>query len=340
MKAIGLYRHLPSSDPESLVDLELEMPTPSRRDLLVEVRAISVNPVDYKVRAREVPNEQLPRVLGWDAAGIVKATGPEATLFRPGDEVYYAGSIHRPGSNCEFHLVDERIVGRKPRTVDFVAAAAMPLTTLTAWESLFDRLGIARDGADRGKSVLMIGAAGGVGSIAIQIAKRLAHLRVIATASRDASARWVTELGADEVVDHSGDLAEQLRAIGTPEVDYILCMTDATPYFPKFASLIRAQGRICLLASMTQPVDITPLMQKSASVVWEFMFTRSLFETPDMQRQHEILNEAAALIDNGTLRTTVAQSLGVINAANLRRAHQLLELGRTIGKLVLAEFPR
>src|SRR5262245_3963945 len=193
MRAVGLYRHLPIDDPESLVDLEIPKPDPGPRDLLVEVRAISVNPVDYKVRARDVPGEQLPRVLGWDAAGIVRATGSAVTLFRPGDEVYYAGNIQRPGANAEFHVVDERIVGHKPRTLDFAGAAALPLTTLTAFESLFDRLEIRRDGS-REQAVLMIGAAGGVGSIAIQIAKRLTQARVIATASRPESSRWVTQL--------------------------------------------------------------------------------------------------------------------------------------------------
>ena len=337
MKAVGLYKHLPSADPESLVDLDLPKPEPGPHDLLVQVRAISVNPVDYKVRARDVAGEQLPRVLGWDAAGVVQAAGADARLFKPGDEVYYAGSIHRPGANAEFHVVDERIVGHKPRKLDFAAAAALPLTTLTAWESLFDRLGVARSG-DRGKSVLMIGAAGGVGSIAIQLAKRLAQLHVIATASRPESSRWVRELGADAVIDHSRDLTAQLRELGSPEVDYVLCMTDAAPYFPQFPALLRAQGKICLIASMAQKVDMTPLIQKSVTVVWEFMFTRSLFGSPDMQRQHDILEEAARLIDEGTLRTTLAESLGAINAANLRRAHQLLEQGRTIGKLVLAGF--
>lgn len=340
MKAVGLYRHLPVDDPESLVDLEVPTPAPSGRDLMVEVRAISVNPVDYKVRARTDANEQLPRILGWDVAGVVTAVGGDAKLFKPGDEVYYAGSIHRPGANSEFHLVDERIVGHKPHTLDFASAAALPLTTLTAWESLFDRLGVARSGADRGKTFLIIGGAGGVGSIAIQIAKRLAGLTVIATASRPESAQWVRELGADVIIDHTGDMAAQMRAAGMPEADYVLCPSDATPYFPRFAALLRPQGKLCLLASMTGPVELNSLMQKSVTIAWELMFTRSLFQTSDMQRQHEILEEAASLIDNGTLRTTLGENLGPINAANLRRAHQKLERGRTVGKLVLEGFRR
>ena len=338
MRAVGLYRHLPIDDPESLMDLDVPKPTPAGRELLVEVKAISVNPVDYKIRLRAAPDEQLPRILGWDVAGVVGEVGPEAQLFKRGDEIYYAGSIHRPGGNSEYHVVDERIVGHKPRKLGFAAAAALPLTTLTAWEGLFDRLGISRSGADRGKSLLLIGAAGGVGSIAIQLAKKLAGLHVIATASRPESARWVQELGADAVVDHTGDLAAQMRALGTAEADYVFCLTDATPYFPRFAPIVRPQGKLCLIVSQSGAVELNPLMQKSVSIHWEFMFTRSLFQTADMQRQHEILQETAALIDGGTLRTTLAESLGPINAANLRRAHHMLERGRTIGKLVLEGF--
>jgi zinc-binding alcohol dehydrogenase family protein len=333
-----LYRNLPIDDPESLVDLEVPKPVAVGRELLVEVKAISVNPVDYKIRARAAADEQLPRILGWDAAGVVSDVGPGVQLFKRGDEVYYAGSIQKPGANSEFHVVDERIVGRKPRKLDFAAAAALPLTTLTAWEGLFDQLGISRSGADRGKTLLLIGAAGGVGSIAIQLAKKLAGLRVAGTASRPESTKWVRELGADAVIDHTGDLAAQMRAAGIAEADYVFCLTDAMPYFPRFAPVMRPQGKLCLIVSMSGPVELTPLMQKSISIHWEFMFTRSLFQTADMQRQHEILDEAAALIDGGTLRTTLGESLGLINAANLRRAHHMLERGRTIGKLVLEGF--
>jgi NADPH2:quinone reductase len=288
MKAVGLYRNLPIDDPESLVDLELPKPAPAGRELLVEVKAISVNPVDYKVRARPDPNAQLPRILGWDVAGVVREVGNAAELFKPGDEVYYAGSINRPGANSEFHVVDERIVGHKPRKLGFAAAA----------------------------------------------------LHVIGTASRPESSQWIKELGVDAVVDHTGDLAAQMRAAGVPEADCIFCLTDATPYFPRFAPIIRPQGKLCLIVSQSGAVELTSLMQKSVSIHWELMFTRSLFQTADMQRQHEILERAATLIDNGTLRTTLAESLGAINAANLRRAHQMLERGRTIGKLVLEGFDR
>lgn len=340
MKAVGFYRNLPTDDPESLVDLDVPKPAASGRELLVEVKAISVNPVDYKVRARPDPNAQLPRILGWDVAGVVREVGNAAQLFKPGDEVYYAGSIHKPGANSEFHVVDERIVGHKPSKLGFAAAAALPLTTLTAWEGLFDRLGISPTGADRGKNLLLIGAAGGVGSIAIQLAKKLAGLNVIGTASRPESSQWIKELGADAVIDHTGDLTAQMHATGLAEADYIFCLTDATPYFPRFAPIIRPQGRLCLIVSQSAAVELTSLMQKSVSIHWELMFTRSLFQTADMQRQHEILAAAAKLIDQGTLRTTLAESLGTINAANLRRAHQMLERGRTIGKLVLEGFDR
>jgi NADPH2:quinone reductase len=338
MKAVGLFRNLPIDDPESLVDLDVPKPVPAGRELLVEVKAISVNPVDYKVRARPDPGLQGPRILGWDVAGIVREAGSSAQLFKPGDEVYYAGSINKPGANSEYHVVDERIVGHKPRKLGFAAAAALPLTTLTAWEGLFDQLGISRSGGDRGKTLLLIGAAGGVGSIAIQLAKQLAGLRVVGTASRPESSRWVQELGADAVVDHTGDLAAQMRAAGIPEADYVFCLTDATPYFPRFAPVMRPQGKLCLIVSMGGAVELTSLMQKSISIHWEFMFTRALFQTPDMQRQHEILEEAAALVDSGKVRTTLADSIGAINAANLRRAHQMLERGHTIGKLVLEGF--
>ncbi len=340
MKAVGFHRNLPIDDPESLVDLAVPKPLPSEREVLVEVRAISVNPVDYKVRARPDPNAPMPRILGWDVAGVVREVGSAAQLFKPGDAVYYAGSINKPGANSEYHVVDERIVGHKPRKLDFAAAAALPLTTLTAWEGLFDRLGISSSGADHGKSLLLIGAAGGVGSIAIQLAKKLAGLHVIGTASRPESSQWIKELGVDAVVDHTGDLAAQMHATGVCEADYIFCLTDATPYFPRFASIIRPQGKICLIVSQSGAVELTSLMQKSVSIHWELMFTRSLFQTADMRRQHEILERAATLIDNGTLRTTLAESLGAINAANLRRAHQMLERGRTIGKLVLEGFDR
>ena len=338
MKAVGLYRYLPIEDPESLVDVEVPTPTATGRDLLVEVRAISVNPVDYKTRAPKTGTEASPKVLGWDAAGVVNAVGPEVGLFAVGDEVYYAGSRSRPGANSERHLVDERIVGHKPANLSFAEAAALPLTTLTAWEGFFDRMAISKRGGDAGKSVLIIGGAGGVGSIAIQLAKRLARLVVIATASRPASVAWVRDLGADHVVDHTEDVGPQLAALGIREVDYVFCLSHTDEYFPAFASLIKPQGRICAIVGTQKPVDLAPLMAKSATFSWELMFTRPVFQTEDMRRQHEILDEAATLIEGGVLRTTMTENLGHVTAANVRRAHALLEGGHVIGKLVLEGF--
>ena len=338
MKAIGLYRYLPIDDSESLLDLEVEDPEPTGRDLLVEVKAIAVNPVDYKSRAPRPQVESTPKILGWDVAGVVKTAGPEAALFKPGDAVYYAGSRTRPGGNSELHLVDERIVGRKPRNLRFADAAALPLTTLTAWEALFDRLGVSKAGADRGKSVLIVGGAGGVGSIAVQLAKRLAQLRVIATASRPESGKWVRELGADDVVDHTRDLVAQIGALGRGDVDYILCCNSTDHHFPAFAALIAPQGRICSIVNTTKPVDLAPLMQKSVTFAWELMFTRPMFQTADMIVQHQILDATAGLVEAGTLRTTAATRLSPINAANLKKAHALLEGGHVVGKIVLEGF--
>ncbi|MDR5787213.1 MULTISPECIES: zinc-binding alcohol dehydrogenase family protein [unclassified Caballeronia] len=338
MKAIGLTRYLPISNPESLVDIELDKPTPTGRDLLVKIEAIAVNPVDTKVRAPKDKVEETPRVLGWDAAGVVEAVGPDVTLFKAGDPVYYAGDITRQGANSEFHLIDERIVGAKPKSLDFTHAAALPLTTITAWEALFERLGVSAEGKDAGKSVLIIGGAGGVGSIGIQLAKRVAKLQVIATASRPESAKWAEDLGADHIVNHFDDIPEQMKAIGFPEVDYVLIFNDTDKHFPAAADVIKPQGGIASIVENAQPVPVELLKAKSAAFHWEFMFTRAMFKTPDMIEQHKLLSEVARLIDAGTIRTTLGKNLGAINAANLREAHRLLEEGRTVGKLVLTGF--
>lgn len=338
MKAVGLYRYLPIEHPESLLDLDVETPVAAGRDLLVEVKAISVNPVDTKQRAPKDTVEEKPRILGWDAAGVVQAVGAGATLFSPGDEVYYAGSIVRPGANCELHLVDERIVGRKPATLAFAEAAALPLTTLTAWELLFDRMGLSKSGAHAGRSLLILGGAGGVGSIAIQLAKKLAKLKVIATASRPESIAWAKALGADATVDHTRPLPEQLKALGEPEVDYVVCCNDTDRYFAEFPRLVKPQGRIGSIVRNVKPVDLSLLQPKSLSFSWEGMFTRSSFGTPDMIEQHELLDETAALVEAGVLRTTLKENLGRITAANLKRAHQRLEQGHVVGKLVLEGF--
>lgn len=338
MKAIGLTRYLPVSDPQSLVDVEIARPEATGRDLLVKVEAIGMNPVDTKVRAPKDKIETAPRVLGWDAAGTVVAAGPDVTLFKVGDPVFYAGSITRQGANSEFHLVDERIVGHKPASLDFAHAAALPLTAITAWEALFDRLGVSPRGDDAGKSVLIIGGAGGVGSIGIQLSKVLAGLTVIATASRPESEAWCRRLGADHTIDHRKDMPSQLRALGFEHVDFILCFNDTDRHFEAMAEAIAPQGKICSIVENAGPLAIGALKSKSATFVWEFMFTRAMFQTSDMIAQHRLLNEVARLVDAGKLQTTVGDNLGKINAENVRRAHALLEGGQTIGKLVLEGF--
>ena len=338
MKAIGLTRYLPIADPQSLFDVELPRPEAAGHDLLVKIEAVAVNPVDTKVRAPKDKVEPSPRVLGWDAAGTVVAVGPDVTLFKVGDPVFYAGSITRPGTNSEYHLVDERIAGHKPASLDFAHAAALPLTAITAWEALFDRLGVSEKGEHEGKSVLIIGGAGGVGSIGIQLAKVLAKLTVIATASRPESEAWVRKLGADHTIDHRGDIPAQLRTLGFESVDYILCFNDTDRHFKAMAEAIAPQGKICSIVENSGPLAVGDLKSKSATFVWEFMFTRAMYGTPDMVAQHKLLNEVARLIDAGRLQTTLGENLGAINAENLRRAHAMLEGGQTIGKLVLQGF--
>jgi zinc-binding alcohol dehydrogenase family protein len=338
VKAVGLYHYLPAEDPQSLLDIELERPTPGPRDLLVRVEAVSVNPVDTKQRAPRQRTETEPRVLGWDAAGVVEEVGGEVSLFRPGDEVYYAGSITRGGSNCEYHLVDERIVGLKPRSLDFAEAAALPLTSLTAWEGLFDRLLIAPEaGASAGKSILIISAAGGVGSIATQLARH-AGLTVIGTASRAETVAWAREHGAEHTVDHHQPLGPQLRELGFEMVDAIFCLNTVEPYWHTIGEIIAPQGRICAIVGTSKPLALGGMQYKSAAFAWEYMFTRAMFETPDMIRQHEILTRLAQLVDEGLINTTLNERLAPINAANLRWAHAKLESGTAIGKIVLERF--
>jgi len=339
MKAVGLYRYLPISDPNSLLDVIVPQPEPHGWDLLVRVKAVSVNPVDTKVRAPKEKVETEPKILGWDAAGVVEAVGEEASLFAAGDEVYYAGSIVRQGCDSEYHLVDERIVGRKPRNLSFEEAAAMPLTTLTAWEALFDRMGASRRREDNSaRSFLVIAGAGGVGSVAIQIAKRVAGLRVIATASRPETQEWCREMGADEVVDHRRPLKEELQRIGADEVDYVLCAASTEEHLQNMSDVVKPQGKVCLIVGVKggQPVPINPFQGKSAAICWELMFTRSTYQTPDMQAQHDVLEEAAGLLEAGTLVHTLREHLGPLNAENLRQAHARIESGRTIGKVVLS----
>jgi NADPH2:quinone reductase len=334
MKAVALKRYLPVSDPESFLDVELPDPKPQGHDLLVRVHAISVNPVDTKVRSPKDKTEPSPRVLGWDAAGVVEATGPDVKLFKKGDAVYYAGSILRPGCDSELHLVDERIVGPKPKSLDFAQAAALPLTALTAYEGLFDRCAIDPGGRHAGRTLLIINGAGGVGSIAIQLAK-LAGLRVIATASRPESQEWCRKMGADHVISHREDIPRQLKDAGSPEVDYLFNTVDTAGYWTVMVDVIKPFGRIVSIVESSQPLELGKLMGKSASFSWELMFTRSRFQTPDMDEQHRALKQVAEWIDAGRLRTTLTEKLSPISAANLREAHGKVESGKMVGKLVL-----
>jgi zinc-binding alcohol dehydrogenase family protein len=337
LRAIGYQKSIPVDDPAALVDIDLPKPEPAGRDLLVEVRAISVNPVDAKVRRRAAPEAGAWKVLGWDAAGIVVAIGPQAKRFKPGDAVFYAGSIDRPGTNAEFHLVDERIVGKKPTSLDWAQAAALPLTAITAWEALFDRIDIRKPVPGAAPAVLIIGGAGGVGSIAIQLARRLTGLTVIATASRPETQDWASRLGARHVVDHAKPLAAEVAALGLGAPGFVFSTTNTDSHLADIVQLIAPQGRFALIDD--PPIlDVTPFKRKCVSVHWEFMFTRSSFQTPDMAAQGELLDTVARLVDEGAIRTTLSQTLGAINAANLRRAHALIESGRAIGKLTLAGF--
>jgi zinc-binding alcohol dehydrogenase family protein len=337
MKAVGLTRYLPIDQPESLFDIELPIPDVSGLDLLVRVHAIAVNPVDTKVRKPKDKVEAVPKILGWDAAGEVVAVGPDCKLFKAGDQVFYAGDITRSGCNAEYQLIDERIVGHMPKSLSYAQAAALPLTTITAWEALFERLGIALDPAqNQGRNLLIIGGAGGVGSIAIQLASKLAGITVIATASRPETTQWVKDWGAQHVINHKLDLVTQMQALDIGELDYIFCCNNTDTYFPVMAALIKPQGRICSIVETALPVDLDLLKNKSATFVWELMYTRSMYQTPDMIEQHHILERVATLVDAGTLRTTLNTTLSPINAANLRQAHAALEAGNTIGKIVLS----
>src|SRR3989338_5575498 len=320
MKAVAYYQPLPTDHADALQDVELPAPTPGPRDLLVEVKAISVNPVDTKIRRNVAPEDGAAKVLGWDASGIVKAVGSEVSLFQPGDRVYYAGAINRAGANSELHVVDERIVGRMPAKLGFAEAAALPLTAITAWELLFERLQITRGNADLGQSLLIVGAAGGVGSILLQLARQLTGLTVIATASRPETQAWVSELGAHHVIDHSLPLSEELKRIGIHQVTHVASLTQTDKHFAQLVEALAPQGRLALIDDPEQPLDIMQLKRKSLSLHWELMFTRSLFETADMIEQHHLLDRVAELVDAGTLRTTLGEHFGTINAANLRRA--------------------
>lgn len=340
MRAIGYKVPGAIDRDDALIDVELPEPIAAGRDLLVEVKAVSVNPVDYKVRSSGAPDASAPggyKVLGFDAAGIVRAVGPDVTLFAPGDEVFYAGSIGRSGTNAQLHLVDERIVGPKPKSLDWSEAAALPLTAITAWEALFDRLDVRRPVRGASHAILIVGGSGGVGSIAIQLARALTNLKVVATASRPETQAWVRELGAHHVVDHSQPLAPQIAAlhssgkgIGAPA--FVFATNRTKDHAPQLAELIAPQGRLAVIDTLP---EAGLFMRKSVSIHWELMFTRPLFQTDDMIEQHVLLTEVARLVDQRVLKTTLTERLGKIDAANLKKAHRLAEEGKLRGKVAL-----
>ncbi len=337
MRAIG-YREPGGIDrDDALLDIELPMPAATGRDLLVEVKAVSVNPVDTKIRKAARPEPGECKVLGWDAAGVVHAVGPEVSSFRPGDAVFYAGAIGRPGSNSEYQLVDERIVGSKPRTLDWGPAAALPLTAITAWEMLFDRLDVGRPVPGAAAAIVIVGGAGGVGSMAIQLARTLTGLAVIATASRPETVSWVRELGAHHVVDHGRPLAAQVAALGLGAPAFVFSTTQTDRHLAEIAEMLAPQGRVGVIDD-PPTLDINPFKRKSASVHWELMFTRSIYGTADMAEQGRLLDEVARLVDDGTLRSTMTRNEGPITVAALKRVHALIESGTARGKIVLEGF--
>lgn len=335
MKAIGFEKSLAITEKESFIEFETVKPTPSGYDLLVKIAAISVNPVDFKIRKSAAVDKVLetPKIIGWDAVGIVEAVGDKTSKFKVGDEVYYAGDITRSGSNAEYQLIDERIVGFKPKTLTIAEAAAIPLTGLTAWESLFDRIKVNPE-TDKGKTVLILAGAGGVGSIAIQIAKKVAGLTVIATASRPDSVKWCEDLGADFVVNHH-HLKEELEKIGHAQIDYILDFVDLKGYWETAAEIVKPQGHIVSITGSSQPLNLDSLKMKSVTFSWELMYTRSMFTTVDMEKQHDILNEIADLLDAGVLKSTLTTTLKGFTVDNLKEAHKMQESGKTIGKTVI-----
>ncbi|UPG86454.1 zinc-binding alcohol dehydrogenase family protein [Luteibacter aegosomatis] len=337
MKAVVHVQSLPADDARSLADADLPEPSPGPRDLLVKVEAISVNPVDTKIRRRKAGSEG-QGVLGWDAAGTVVAVGAEVGRFKPGDAVWYAGELERPGTNAEHQVVDERIVGRKPSTLGMAEAAALPLTAVTAWELMFERMGVPFGTQGRPATLLVVGAAGGVGSIAVQLARKMTGLTVIGTASRPETRQWVEAMGAHHVVDHSRPLEAEVRAVAPEGVDYVLSLTRTELHYPALVELLKPHGKLGLIDDPDDSIDIRLLKRKSLSLHWELMYTRSLFRTEDMGEQGRILDEVANLVDAGVVRTTMRENVGTVNAANLWRAHEKLESGSTIGKVVLEGF--
>ncbi|PKE28074.1 zinc-binding alcohol dehydrogenase family protein [Rahnella sp. AA] len=330
MKAIG---YTLAGNADVLREFSIEKPVPGPRDLLISVKAVSVNPVDYKIRASVTPEPGEMKVLGYDGAGIVEAVGADVTLFKPGDEVYYCGLHTRQGSNAEYQLVDERITGKKPSTLSFAEAAALPLTSLTAWELLFDRLRLPCGLKSQPGTLLVINGAGGVGSILIQLARRLTGLTIIATASRTASTAWVRDMGAHHVINHHEPLAQQIRSLGIDEVQYVAGLRGTLRQIEEIAEIIAPQGHLSLIDDGA--FDIGPLKPKSVAVTWEMVFTRPLYATKDMIVQHQILDEVASLVDAGVLKTTLTTHMGKLSAETLRKAHQHVASSSMIGKVAL-----
>lgn len=336
MKVVGYQLSLPVNEQACLIDIDLPEPVIAERDLLVRVVAISVNPVDTKMRMRSVPAAGQTHVLGWDAVGIVEKLGAGVQNFQLGDRVFYAGAINRPGANSELHAVDERIVGHAPKNATVTEAASLPLTSITAWELLFERLKVPRGGGE-GQSLLVVGGAGGVGSVLIQLARQLTQLKIIATASRSETQNWCLSMGAHAVINHSRPLSEELAAQHLDKVDFVASLTQTDKHFDQIVECLKPQGALALIDDPA-PIDISKLKQKSISLHWELMFTRSLFETPDMAKQGQLLGQMAELVDAGNIKPTNTINGGTINAENLRKAHALIESGQTVGKIVLSGF--
>lgn len=334
MRAVGYKEPLPVEDSNSLLDITVDDPVPGPYDLLIKIKAIAVNPVDTKIRMRMAP-ESGHKIIGWDAVGEVQSVGEKVTGFNPGDRVWYAGDLTRPGCNAQLQAVDHRIVGKAPSNLDDSQAAALPLTSITAWELLFERLQIDKPSPHKRRTLLVIGGAGGVGSILIQLAAQLTDTTVIATASRAESQQWVKALGADHVINHHEDLSEQIESLGTSPVTDVACLTHSEQYFAQCMALMAPQGRFSLIDDPADSLDITLMKQKSISLHWEFMFTRSMFTTPDMIKQQELLNHIKEMVERGQIRSTLGKTFGEMNADNLRRAHKAIESHKTIGKIAL-----
>lgn len=337
MRAVGYIENLPIENERALFDIEIPMPECGPRDLLVGIEAVSVNPLDSAERHRRAGAPGKPLVLGWDAAGVVKAVGSDVQLFKPGDEVYYSGALNRQGSNAEYGVVDERVAAMKPRSLSFTEAAALPLTAITAWECLFDRFKLKPGKGSCPDSLLVIGAAGGVGSMGVQLARRLTSLNIIGTASRPESQRWVRELGAHAVIDHNMPLSQELARIGQPAVRYILSLAHTDRHWDEIVASLAPQGEICL-ADNPVGIDIMKLRRKAAAVHLEMMWVRVIHPDQDMMSIHRLLTEVAAMVDDGMVKTTFGENYGPLSVANLRRAHVAIESGRTIGKIVLTGF--